>query len=553
MGEMSKKKNRGTYKKETIMKKKFIASLLVVALLATLLAGCQSESKESSTPALAETPTSSTGESKDEAKETKQEREILEYDTVFVISKERVPDDPSMLDEVLKEKFGIVMNWEQIASSSVDEKMNLLFASKDIPDMVWPVGVGKNYPQRYGRDGFLIPLNEHFDQLPNYRALYTDSEWEAMLLTESNADGNLYFLPQVNYRDTANAWIYRKSAFDEMGLEFPTTTEELYDLLTAIKAADPDSIPLSDQGGLNVLNGLYLAWGIARDSFINQEGEFIPYGRVTEEYREVLQYTNKLWEEGLINKEFATATEQQWTEIYANGKPYIQYLYATRVPWAEENMKAVDPTVEFAWTSQGISAPGVDGYYYNKEAKSMGAGPFFTIKMEGEKFDRILGWYDWISTDEGSLFNCMGLEGETYEIVDGEPRFMSHMYHMDRNPDGEREWQYGLYLGFIRQHEAYLKESGKATDLILSEELQDNPDAHAFPTIAWTYSETDEKKINDLDVAIKDVADEYAMKFIMGNLDPASDTDWDAYLKVLEGVGLEEASELRRDNYMTTE
>lgn len=532
--------------------KKALILTLVTCMLLPLAVAC-APTQPSATPAPAETTGAPEGTQAptDATAEPTEPREVLEYNTVFVISKERVPDSPSLLDELLLEKFAIKMNWEQMASSSVDEKLNLLFAAKDIPDMVWPVGVTSKYPKKFGTDGLLIPINNYFDKLPNYRALYTDDQWEALLLTESNADGNLYYLPQKNYRDTAAAWIYRKSAFDEMGLTFPKSTDELYTVLKTIKDKYPDSVPMPNQGGLNVLDGLYLAWGIQKDSFVDANGTLVPYGRATDEYREILQYANKLWSEGLINKEFATGTEQQWTEQYANGKAFMQYSFATRVTWAEENMKATDPDVEFAWSTENVSKDPANGFFYNAETPYTTGGPFFSVEMEGEKMDRMMEWYDWLCTAEGSLFINMGVEGKTFEYVDGEPRFMSHMYHSERNPEGDRDWKYGLYLGNIVQHPAYLREVGKEVDLLLSETMVSNPNAHAFPVIAWKFSESDEKKINALDTVIKDIADEYAMKFIMGMLDASSDADWQNYMSALDGVGLQDAIALRQANYAT--
>ena len=217
------------------MKTKILAFLMAVCMAAGVTAcTTNTENVESSS-----TEASGTSEEQSES-----ERSILEYNTLFVISKERIPDDPSLLDEVMEEKFGIVNHWEQVPSSSVSEKLNLLFASNDVPDYAWPVGITPDYPKRYGNDGLLLPLNDYFDQLPDYKALYTDAEWETMLKMESNADGKLYYLPKKNYRKTANAWIYRKSAFDEMGLTFPKTIDELYTVLKTIKENDPDSIPM---------------------------------------------------------------------------------------------------------------------------------------------------------------------------------------------------------------------------------------------------------------------------------------------------------------------
>ena len=50
---------------------------------------------------------------------------------------------------------------------------------------------------------------------------------------------------------------------------------------------------------------------------------------------------------------------------------------------------------------------------------------------------------------------------------------------------------------------------------------------------------------HDLEVVITDVRDEYGSKFLMGQLDPAKDADWNAYMAALEKAGLKNAKAIR--------
>lgn len=479
----------------------------------------------------------------------------LEYSTIFVVSKERIPDENSLLDQYLLDNFGMKMNWEIVPGSGYEEKLNLIFAAKQIPDFAWPVSIVSKLAKRYGSDGFLLPVDKYFDLLPNYRALYSDAEWEALLKTESNSDGHLYFLPQKNYRDTAMGWIYREDAFQKWELEVPNTLDELYETLVAIKTNDPASTPLGNQGGLSLLDGICLAHGIRRNTpFVRKDGAFVPYGQITDEYRESLKFAKRLYDEELVNKEFATLTEQQTTEMYANGKVYIHYYYpATRIPWAEEHMKALYPDAKWNYKRENITTSQDGTFYWEKESAFVSAGVIFTDALSEEKMVRLMRFYDWLATDEGALFITMGVEGKTFHYVDGEPQFMDHMYHYKRNPSGEKDWKHGLYLGNIVQHPAYLKEVGKLVDLEISKSLKENPLAFAYPTLAWTFSEDDERKLASLDVAIKDVTDEYSMKFIMGQADPNSDDDWNDFIDTLKKVGLQEATEIRTNHHLVIE
>lgn len=527
------------------MKRKLlIVSILILCMLTTLIAGCAQKSSSGNEKSGTEQTGTNEGSTSDERKE-------LKYEVLFVISKNRIPDRPSLLDQVLKEKFNIVVEWQDVPSSGLNEKINLLFATNQYPDMVWGVGFTGDTPKKLGTDGFLIPVNEYWDKLPNYRALWTDEEWETMLKFESNADGNLYYLPQKNYRIASAAWIYRKGAFDKLGLSFPETVEDLYNVLKTIKANDPNSIPMPNRGGAGgVLAGLKLAYRVKDGSYIDPDtGEFIPYGETTDAYREVLKWANKFYKEGLIDKEFATVTDEQWTERYANGKSYIEYSYAERDVWANTTMAAVDPNANWVWSPTNVTAYPEKGFMYDREQAHTASGSFFTDKMSEEQLERMLEFHDWLCTEEGSLFICMGVEGVTYEIKDGEPVFMPHMYHYERNPEGENDWKYGLYLGNIVQHPAYIKEVGKDANLKLSDAIKSNSRAKYFQPIPWKLTIDEEKTLADLETVVKDIRDEYRLKFIMGQLDPNDDKAWEEYKNALNKVGLDKVVKIRTEAY----
>ena len=95
----------------------------------------------------------------------------------------------------------------------------------------------------------------------------------------------------------------------------------------------------------NAVKGMQIAYGVTNTkSYVDAwTGEFIPYGYTQDGFREALKWTNTFYKEGFIDPEFATGSDNQWTEFYANGKAYIEYQYVERALWAETNMKAAVP------------------------------------------------------------------------------------------------------------------------------------------------------------------------------------------------------------------
>ena len=139
------------------------------------------------------------------------------------------------------------------------EKMNLMFASGDLTDIVTTGAGGTDRMDKatealLGSQGLIIPLNEYIDsvsigyseafkQLPGLREFIT------------TPDGNIYSLPNVDgslhIQFNNKLWL-NTVWLDNLGLEKPTTTEELYQVLKAFKEQDAngngdpnDEIPLS--------------------------------------------------------------------------------------------------------------------------------------------------------------------------------------------------------------------------------------------------------------------------------------------------------------------
>lgn len=63
--------------------------------------------------------------------------------------------------------------------------------------------------------------------------------------------------------------------------------------------------------------------------------------------------------------------------------------------------------------------PSVDGNAYYWMWDYAWSESYFSSKVDDEKFDRILQIYDYLLSDEGVMLSRYGVEGETYEIVDG--------------------------------------------------------------------------------------------------------------------------------------
>lgn len=101
---------------------------------------------------------------------------------------------------------------------------------------------------QYAREGKLLPLDDLFAK---YKDKYSLGDLDPTMLEGMTYDGKLYGLPtQANI----SIWTYRKDVFEEMGLEFPKTFDELKQTAAKIQQAGkfkyPVAMPLLSSGDI---------------------------------------------------------------------------------------------------------------------------------------------------------------------------------------------------------------------------------------------------------------------------------------------------------------
>lgn len=235
----------------------------------------------------------------------------------------------------LEEETNVHINWTLVDESTKMEKLNLVFASGDYPEAVYgamPSGIDLT---NWANQGILLPLNDLIDQYaPNLKAIFEKHpEYKAAI---THSDGKIYALPKVVdapfYQAPDTMWINKKW-LDAVDLPVPTTTDELYEALKAFKGKDlngngkQDEIPMSFMYNSNWIGGNALSgsFGImdheGNHSYI-MDGKLL-YAPQQEGYKEYVRYMNKLYSEGLLDKELFTQTSQVYTSRMQNEVPVL--------------------------------------------------------------------------------------------------------------------------------------------------------------------------------------------------------------------------------------
>ncbi|MEL5991159.1 ABC transporter substrate-binding protein [Microbacterium phosphatis] len=223
----------------------------------------------------------------------------------------------------LEKEAGVEIEWQEV-SADWDQKKSTILASGDIPDLI--VGTNAITDSDLATYGSLFEdLAPHIadDELPNVADMFEAQPLLEQMATQT--DGEIYSVPGYKrfWPETVTHQYINQQWLDNLGLEVPTTWDELFDVLVAFKDEDAngngdpdDEIPWDwspvGTGGFGYFQptvmlgslGLAVASGGGTGYFLEDGtvGNFL----VDDRYRELLEFLHKAYAAGLISKEVMT-------------------------------------------------------------------------------------------------------------------------------------------------------------------------------------------------------------------------------------------------------
>ncbi len=460
-----------------------------------------------------------------------------------------------MIFNKYKEMTNINVKWEQVPHASLAEKRNLALAGGNLPDAFHNTGMPTADILKYGEQGIFVPLNDLIEEYaPNFNKILEENPDVKQALTFP--DGNIYSFPLMaepefySYRMGPKPRI-NEEWLDALGMDMPETLEDFYQYLKAVKDGDPngngkaDEIPYGAPSLGTLINYLQGAFGLSNKGTSNLNVDIDPksgelrFFPITNEYKQMLEYINKLYSEGLIEQSIFTTTTEQYL---ANGS---ESKYGSTV-W----YNPIDIFGEKASVYTGM--PALEGPNGDKQFNSLmptvvipGA---FVITNANKNPEATVRWIDYFYGDEGMKLFFMGVEGETFEEnADGELVYMDHIIN---SADGlTYEQEVAKYLtypggGFPSiTHRKYFKgPANSPADLEAAEKLI--PNLVESPWAPFKYTNEETKTLVGLGGDIEKYVTEMTDKFIAGEV-PFS--KWDEYVKTIENIGLEEYMMIKTD------
>jgi putative aldouronate transport system substrate-binding protein len=454
------------------------------------------------------------------------------------------------------------------------DRRQLLLASGDYPEVFLEGKFTHNDLMTYGQQQkVLIPLNDLIEQYaPNIKAMMEKKPYfkDAMIAP----DGNIYAIPRLNecYHCTyAQKFWMNKEWLDNLGLDIPKTTDELFEVLMAFKEKDPnkngkqDEIPLTGAPNKYVWNGNIDAY--LMNSFIYNDNDkylLLKDGKVDfaankPEWKQGLEYMHKLYANGLIDPAAFTQNDQALGQLgNREGDELVGSITTALVSYLvnpydanltrHKHWTIVPPIqgpngVQLAGVSRGISQ-----FHFAITNKATEAQQIAAIKIA-----------DYMFSEEGALYREYGpLEGKGWKKaeegeknIDGQPAKYSFFNLEERDPNEAVNESWSLLgpkdlskefrdLFAVDQDplspQGYETRLAQATNLYAPYEPEE-----VYPSGVYINPE-DTDAAAQLTTAIKDYVQSNMAQFIVGS--KSLEKDWDTYVKGFDGLNLNKYLEI---------
>ena len=441
------------------MKRKVVSLMLVSAMVAGMLAGCGSDSGSSKGGSSTETGSAAEASSSGETADDADDKSPITFEYFNADGKNGNWDNP--VAKAITEATGVTLDVSYPVASQGDAKEDvaLMIANDEYPDMIYAKGSATDLYQA----GALIDMTDLIEKYgPNIKKMY-GAELEK--LKWSQDDPGIYQLSYagVNQKTltTGGSCQIQWAALKENDYKYPKTLDEYEKMIKSYLAAHPKTEDGLDMIGIT-MSASDWHWmitlgnpaGMIADAspdngqWIIDDEYNVHYKHVTDEEKEYFKWLCRMYNEGILDPNFATQTDDDYIAKVASGR----VVAITDAEWHYSQCEATlvaDGKVDQTYVGLPVTLREDQvekALLYQGTTVGWGIG----ITKSCEDPVRAIKFLDYLCSDEGQILYHWGIEGENYFLDDdGQPyRTDEEVAKAQSDPDYAKNTGIDNYTGF---------------------------------------------------------------------------------------------------------
>lgn len=338
------------------------------------------------------------------------------------------PWGENLVSGTITEETGVNINFVTPIGNET-EKLNALISADSLPDLI-TLGWWEPQVNEMVDAGMVYALNELADAYDPYFWEVSDP---AVVSWYTRDDGNIYEYPNssVTPQDVEEneglggnqTFLVRKDIYEAIGSPDMTTPESFAAAVKEAARLFPEVeggalIPIGahvfdNEGNVSfdkyLMNFLAVPW--------EKDGKF--YDRYTDpEYIRWLKVFRQLGEEGYLANDIFVDTRTQMEEKLSEGRYFCMLYQYTDMVSQQKALYAKNPDSIYLAVEGPKNAAGDDPEI---PTTSMNGWTVTLISKNCQHPERAIAFLDYLMSEHGQMLTYLGVEGETYDMVEGKP------------------------------------------------------------------------------------------------------------------------------------
>lgn len=547
------------FKEDTMMGKRILASLLSMAMVGAVLAGCSGGGETASSQAgSSAAPASSAAGSEATPAEggfeftgypmNAQDQTITWYGgPSYNPNAAYASAEDSPFHTLLQEQLGVNIEWQfPTAGTDATQAFNLMMAGGTLPDVINHTLMKD--AERYITEGTIYDLTPYIQEhAPAYYAwLQTDTAYDKAMKTDSGKYyGFGFFREDGGWNDTYLGPVADAAALEAVGIKADEvkTISDWDNMLKALKDSGM-STPLSfakSRIETTGISGAFGAYGLIKYQLFIDGNQKVQLAHVQPEYKNYLQKLNEWYQAGYIDQDFLSLDDTAARSNAQNRTMAVSITSMGQISNWERDAEQNSTGAKWVALSYPKGDDGTLSMVFGGYGIGEVAGTISTNCPE-EKIPLVMRALDYAYTDEGFLYWNFGKEGNSWEYdANGEVQYLPIVTE-DPNGINDAIDKFGgsTWSGNCIQATKLLYLKNTETAIACNDKwfYENEP-----VTAAWkmpnglTYTEEESNRHTELQGAIQTYIEEQSVKFMTGE---ESLDNFDNFVATVEGMGLEE-------------